>query len=125
MRSSIADLGEYTEKPNFNAAMRAYIAMSRTTDAEGLLILRPFSQTLFGQGPQPWPSLLMQVLQNAMLVPALRAATENVVCVSLFIEVNALLHTNSERTTSRRDAYFWTSACAVYLKVLSRAYALL
>ena len=92
MRSSIADLGEYTEKPNFSAAMRAYIAMSRTTDAEGLLILRPFSPTLFGQGSQPWPDLLMRVLQEAVPFEALQKATEKVVCVSLFIEVNALLY---------------------------------
>ena len=97
MRSSIADIGTYIEKPHVDAAMRAYIAISRTTDAEGLLILRPFSPTLFGQGPQPWPNLLMQVLQEAMPLEALHAATTKVVWLSLFIDVNALVRTVSRR----------------------------
>ena len=44
--------------------MEGYIALSRVTDAEGLIIAQPFPPTLFRQGPAPYPTLLMQVLKG-------------------------------------------------------------
>ena len=64
LRSAIADLGTFADLPSQSAAMRGYIALSRATDAEGLLISRPFPPKLFAQGPQPYPTLLMNVLQE-------------------------------------------------------------
>ena len=64
LKAAIADLGGFDEKPNSAGAMRGYIGLSRTTDAEGLIISRLFSPQLFAQGPQPFPSLLMQRLQG-------------------------------------------------------------
>ena len=49
------------------SAMESYIALSRATDAEGLLITRPFLPKLFRQGPQPFPTYLLQVLNGLEL----------------------------------------------------------
>ena len=38
--------------------------MSRVTDAEGLLLARPLPWKLFQQGPQLFPSLLMDILKE-------------------------------------------------------------
>ena len=47
--------------PNSQKAMEGYIALSRVTDAEGLIIAQPFAPTFFQQGPAPYPTLLLQV----------------------------------------------------------------
>ena len=44
--------------------MRGYIGLSRATDADGVLIARPFSPELFNLGPQPFASLLLETLQG-------------------------------------------------------------
>ena len=64
LKSCIADLGGFADVVSFLASMRGYIAMSRATDAAGILIARPFSPKLFSQGPQPFPTLLLEVLQG-------------------------------------------------------------
>ena len=58
LKSSIADLGDFGSIPSFHAAMRGYIALSRVTAADNMLIARTFSPLLFRLGPQPFPSLL-------------------------------------------------------------------
>ena len=64
IKSEIGDLGGFEDRPSHRAAMEAYIGLSRTTDAEGILITRPFPPKLFQQGPQPFPTYLMDVLQG-------------------------------------------------------------
>ena len=64
MESEIADLGNFDDKPSFQAAMRGYIALSRVTNADGVLIARPFPWKLFSQGTQPFPSLLLETLET-------------------------------------------------------------
>ena len=44
--------------------MKGYIALSRVTCAEDLLIAQPFSPALFQRGPQPWPTLLLHNLRG-------------------------------------------------------------
>ena len=46
--------------------MEGYIALSRVTSAEGLVIAQPFAPTLFRQGPAPYPTLLLQVLKGGV-----------------------------------------------------------
>ena len=72
LEAAIADLGSFEEKPSSASAMRGYIALSRPTDAEGILINRPFSPLLFKQGPQPYPNLLLKVLQNDVPLETIR-----------------------------------------------------
>ena len=38
--------------------------MSRVKSADGLLLVQPFSPKLFDQGPQPFPTLLLQALKG-------------------------------------------------------------
>ena len=66
LESCKADLGGFEDLPSYSSAMRNYIALSRVKNADSLLIARPFSPMLFQQGPQPWPSLLTDVLTNAI-----------------------------------------------------------
>ena len=61
---AIPDLGDEFNIPSQHAAMRGYIALSRVTSADGLLIAQPFSPLLFRMGPQAWASLLFAVLQG-------------------------------------------------------------
>ena len=44
--------------------MRGYIALSRVTSADSLLIAQPFNPLLFQMGPQSLPTLLCDVLQG-------------------------------------------------------------
>ena len=44
--------------------MRGYIGLSRATDADGVLIARPFSPELFNLGSQPFATLLLETLQG-------------------------------------------------------------
>ena len=104
--SIIGDLGDFEEPPSFIAAMRGYITLSRATDAEGLLISRPFSPKLFSQGPQPWPTLIMQCLQTSMSLPELLEA------------VNALIAGQRSRTVATSEIFLknimWTcGACGL------------
>ena len=62
LNSEIADLGDIGSNPSFYAAMRGYIALSRVRAAHRLLISQPFNPLLFRQGPQPFPTLLLEVL---------------------------------------------------------------
>ena len=64
LESEISDLGGFEDKPSHRAAMEAYIALSRATDAEGVLITRPFPPKLFSQGAQPFPTYLSSILMN-------------------------------------------------------------
>ena len=64
LRSSIADLGEFGSVPSHSAAMRGYIALSRVTAADTMLIARSFSPLLFKLGAQPFPTLLFNELHR-------------------------------------------------------------
>ena len=64
LESSVPDLGSSEDVPNAQKAMEGYIALSRATSAEGVIIAQPFSPLLFGQGPAPYPTLLLQVLKG-------------------------------------------------------------
>ena len=64
MKASIPSLDGITDLPNGQRAMRGYIALSRAEDAEGLVIAEPFAPTLFQQGPAPFPTLLLDVLEG-------------------------------------------------------------
>ncbi len=66
MKSSIADLGDFGSVPSHHAAMRGYIALSRVTAADNMLVARSFSPLLFRLGAQPFPSLLFQVLDGKL-----------------------------------------------------------
>ena len=67
MKSSILDLGDVGARPSLDAAMRGYIGLSRVRAAHNLLLAQPFSPLLFSQGPQPFPSALMEVLRGNIL----------------------------------------------------------
>jgi len=64
LASAIGDLGGVSDKPSQAAAMRGYITISRVKSAGGLLLVQPFSPKLFNQGPQPFPTLLLQTLKG-------------------------------------------------------------
>ena len=64
MKSSILDLGDVGARPSLDAAMRGYIGLSRVRAAHNLLLAQAFSPLLFSQGPQPFPSALMEVLRG-------------------------------------------------------------
>ena len=64
LTSCVPDLGAIEETPNAQKAMEGYIALSRTTDVEGVILAQPFAPTLFKQGPAPYPTLLLQVLKG-------------------------------------------------------------
>ena len=64
LNSSVPELGGMATTPSFDAAMRGYIALSRVQAVDRLLLARPFSPVLFQQGPQPFPSLLLDVLKG-------------------------------------------------------------
>ena len=66
MESAIPDLKQVDSVPSHASAMKAYIALSRVQSTDGLLIPEPFSPTLFQQGPQPWPTLLKEVMRTEM-----------------------------------------------------------
>jgi hypothetical protein len=72
MKAVIPDLGGFVEPPSFEAMMRDYIALSRATDAEGVLIARPFSPLLFKLGPAPFPTLLLAFLQGKVTFTEVR-----------------------------------------------------
>ena len=58
--------------------MEGYIALSRVTDAEGLIIAQPFAPTLFQQGPAPYPTLLLEVLKGKVSQLELEARLEEI-----------------------------------------------
>ena len=62
MDTALIDLGNANLPPTFNKAMKGYIALSRATKVQDMLLVQPFSPALFRQGPQPWPTLLRDVL---------------------------------------------------------------
>ena len=66
LESAVPDLGTIEDVPNSQRAMEGYIAVSRVTSAEGLIIAQPFAPALFRQGPAPYPTLLLQVLKGKM-----------------------------------------------------------
>ena len=66
MDTALAELGNVHAVPSFTKAMKGYIAMSRVTKAHDLLLTQPFSPALFRQGPQPWPTLLRDVLRGTV-----------------------------------------------------------
>ena len=66
LKSGIADLGDFGSMPSHVAAMRGYIALSRVTAADNLLVARSFSPLLFRLGQQPFPSLLFRTLNGEM-----------------------------------------------------------
>ena len=61
---AIPDLGDEFCTASQHAAMRGYIALSRVTSADSLLLAQPFNPQLFRLGPQAFPSLLFEVLQG-------------------------------------------------------------
>ena len=62
--ASVPDLNSIEATPNPQSSMEGYIALSRVEDAEGLIIAQPFAPTLFQQGPAPYPTLLLEVLEG-------------------------------------------------------------
>ena len=64
LKSSITDLGDFGNVPSYHAAMRGYIALSRVTSADNMLLARSFNPMLFRLGPQPFPSLLFRALNG-------------------------------------------------------------
>ena len=66
MDTALADLGGVSVVPSFTRAMKGYIALSRVTKADDMHLTQPFSPALFQQGPQPWPTLLRDVLRDAV-----------------------------------------------------------
>ena len=88
LNAVIPDLGGVAEPVGFTAMMRDYIALSRATEADGLLIARPFSPNLFKLRQQPFATLLLETLQGkvkkenlveawAGAAAAMREATKN------------------------------------------------
>ena len=65
MDTALADLGGASVVPSFTRAMKGYIALSRATKADDMHLTQPFSPALFQQGPQPWPTLVRDVLRGA------------------------------------------------------------
>ena len=63
MDTALVDLGGLADVPTYTRAMKGYIALSRVTKVDDLLLAQPFSPALFQQGPQPWPTLLLDVLK--------------------------------------------------------------
>ena len=55
LNSALPDLGDEFATPSQHAGMRAYIALSRVTSADSLLIAQPFNPLLFRSGPQSSP----------------------------------------------------------------------
>ena len=66
LKSSLPDLGDFGSVPSYHASMRGYIAISRVTAADNMLIARSFSPLLFRLGAPPFPSLLFQALNGEM-----------------------------------------------------------
>jgi len=64
LKSIIPDLGDVKDVPTPTVAMKGYIGLSRTTDAEGVLIARPFSPLLFQQGPQAHATALLDIMRR-------------------------------------------------------------
>ena len=62
MKAAIPDLGNEFAPATQTAAMRGYIALSRVTEAAGLLVAQPFNPMLFQSGQQAWPTLLFEHL---------------------------------------------------------------
>ena len=77
LETAIPDLGDAFCPPSQHAAMRGYIALSRVTAADGLLVAQPFSPLLFSMGPQSWPTLLFNVLQGRVPLYRLHAECED------------------------------------------------
>ena len=48
----------------FSRMMKGYIALSRVKKVDDLYLPQAFSPALFRQGPQPWPTSLMQYLKG-------------------------------------------------------------
>ena len=65
--TAIVDLGNMVSKASFDFAMRGYIALSRVRKAHDLLLAQAFNPALFRQGPQPFPTLLLQVLKLSLI----------------------------------------------------------
>ena len=64
LKTSLPDLGDFGSVPSPHAAMRGYIALSRVTAADNMLLAQTFNPLLFRLGPQPFPSLLFRALQG-------------------------------------------------------------
>ena len=64
--------------------MKGYIALSRVRDADSILIAQSFSPKLFAQGPQPFPTLLLQVLRKEVDDPDIPSA-----CLQIEAELTA------------------------------------
>ena len=52
LAAALPDLGDEFQNPSQYGAMRGYIALSRVTKADSLLIAEPFNPLLFRMGPQ-------------------------------------------------------------------------
>jgi len=64
LKSSIADLGDFGSSGSYPSAMRGYIALSRVTAGDNMLIARSFNPFLFKLGCEPFPSLLFRTLSG-------------------------------------------------------------
>ena len=94
--TSLADLGDITVVPTFARAMKGYIALSRVRKAQDLYLPQPFSPALFRQGPQPWPSLLLEYLRGTADISQL--------------EERAAAAKRSAREKQLLNSLFWTCA---------------
>ena len=66
MDTALADLGDVNTAPTFTKSMKGYLALSRVTKAHDMFLTQPFSPALFRQGPQPWATLLRDVMRRAI-----------------------------------------------------------
>ena len=87
--------------------MRGYIGLSRATDAEGVLIARPFSPELFNLGPQPFATLLLETLQG-------RIPDD-----TLTIECDAAAKRQRNAKENRMDTRWTCATCTIEPKTMT------
>ena len=58
MEACLGDLMKWSQPPNKDNALRAYIIKSRVSYTDRLLLAQPYSPELFRQGVHPGPHLL-------------------------------------------------------------------
>jgi hypothetical protein len=82
LSSALPDLGDEFSTPSQYAGMRGYIALSRVTSADALLIAQPFNPLLFRSGKQSFPALLFDVLMGRVPLAELKLKCEEAVAES-------------------------------------------
>ena len=64
--AALLDLLEWHRKRCMDGMHNAYVGKSRTREADHTLLVQPYSPHLLRQGELPGPTILMNVLLNAM-----------------------------------------------------------